>query len=63
MIHREAVQILDEIHKNKGFRPNDGERKFLEDLSFYASFENIKISEKQSRMLEQIYSKSQGENK
>lgn len=60
MTHREAVALLDEIHKNHDFRPTEFERKFLEDLSFYSTFGNIKVSEKQGKVLQGIYRKSQG---
>lgn len=60
MTHKELNQIIDEIHKNKNFRPNEFERRFLEDLSLYATIGNIQISEKQSAILQKIYKKSQG---
>lgn len=60
MVHKETAALLEEIRKNKGFRPTEFERKFLQDLSFYVTFDNIKISEKQSRVLQEIYRKSQG---
>lgn len=60
MTNKEALQILDEIHKNKSFHPDEWECKFLEDLSFYATIGSIKISEKQSKLLQKLYRKSQG---
>lgn len=60
MTHAQALALLDELHKNKAFRPTAWEKTFLEDLSFYATMGNIKISEKQSNTLQGIYRKSQG---
>ncbi len=59
MTHDQVHQLLDEIHKNKYYNPTEWERTFLDDLSFYATMGNIKISEKQSKMLQKIYRKSQ----
>lgn len=60
MKHEECTKIIDEIHKNKSFYPSHVECKFLEDLSFYASIGSIQISDKQSKILERIYKRSQG---
>lgn len=60
MTHNDAEALLDEIHKNKDFRPTSWEKQFLEDLSFYVTIGNIKVSEKQGKILEKIYRKSQG---
>lgn len=60
MTHEGARTLIDEIHKNKTFHPSEWEIKFLEDLSFYVTMGNIKISEKQGKCLEKIYRKSQG---
>ena len=59
MTHKEVNIFLDEIHKNKYYTPTEWEQEFLNDLSFYATVGNIKISEKQSKCLQKIYRKSQ----
>lgn len=59
MTHSDAQLLIDEIHKNKEYRPTEWEIKFLEDLSFYLTFGNIKVSQKQSKCLQEIYRKSQ----
>lgn len=58
MTHAEATQIIDELHKTK-YRPNEWEKNFLNDLSFFATMGNIKISEKQSKCLQKIYRQAQ----
>lgn len=60
MTHKQVLELLDELHRNKEFHPTDWEKKFLEDLSFYATLGPIKISDKQGKMLQSIYRKSQG---
>lgn len=60
MTHEEAKTLISELHKNKGFHPTEWEKDFLEDLAFYVDIGSIKVSEKQSKMLEKIYRKSQG---
>lgn len=59
MKHKNAKQLIDDIHKNKNFRPDEDDRKFLEDLSFCLTFDNIKVSEKTGRRLWAIYAKSE----
>ncbi len=59
MTHKEVVVLLDGIHKSKTYTPNEWEAEFLNDLSFYATMSNIKISEKQGKCLQKIYRKSQ----
>lgn len=59
MTNDEAKSLINALHKFKGLKLSDKERKFLEDLSFYIQFiGNIKISEKQSKTLQGIYNKS-----
>lgn len=58
MVHADAQALIDELHKNKSFRPTEFERKFLEDLSFNLQFCNIKVSEKQGKCLQKIYRKA-----
>jgi hypothetical protein len=58
MTHADAQALIDELHKNKWFRPTEWEKKFLEDLSFNLQFGNIKVSEKQSKCLQKIYRKA-----
>ena len=60
MRNNDARVLIREIHKNKNFRATAFEKKFLEDLSFYLQMDNITISEKQSKILQEIYRKSQG---
>lgn len=59
MRHVDSRALLDEIHKNKYFRPTEWEREFLENLSFYVSLGSDKITAKQSKILQEIYRKSQ----
>lgn len=59
MSHKDVIVLLDEIHKNKYYRPTEREQKFLNDLSFYATIGTIKISDKQRKSLQDIYRKSQ----
>lgn len=59
MKHQQVHELLDAIHKNKYYTPTEWERNFLDDLSFYATIGNIKVSDKQSKMLQKIYRKSQ----
>lgn len=55
MRHADAQALIDELHKNKDFRPTAWEKQFLEDLSFNLQFGNIKVSEKQGKVLQRIY--------
>lgn len=59
MLHKEVNILLEEIRKNKNYNPTAWETNFLNDLSFYATMQTIKISEKQSKTLQEIYRKSQ----
>ena len=58
MKHEDAKVLLDAIRKNKYYIPTEWERKFLEDLSFYVELSSIKVSEKQSKTLQEIYRKA-----
>lgn len=59
MTHKDAEILLNTIHKNKYYTPTEWEQQFLNDLSFYVTMGNIKISDKQSKSLQEIYRKSQ----
>lgn len=59
MTHEEVEKILNEIHKNKYYTPIEEEQVFLNDLSFFVTIGNIKISEKQAKTLKKIQKKSQ----
>ena len=58
MTHREAEKMLNEIHKNKRMHINNKEARFLEDFSFFVSFENIPVSEKQAKTLTEIHKRA-----
>ena len=60
MTHMQATELIDELFKDKSFHPTEWEKQFLEDLSFNLQFTNIKVSEKQGKVLQKIYRNSQG---
>mgnify|MGYP003660161785 CR=1 FL=1 len=58
MTHAEANILVNEIHKNKGCYLSHQEATFLEDLSFSLQFEDKKIADRDSKLLQKIYRKT-----
>lgn len=54
----EAKIMLIELHKNKQYKFKHQEAKFLEDLAFFLQFDNMTISEEQSKILQSIHRKA-----